>query len=341
MTDDNNHVCSNPDCRVSETGKCVEGMPLEDCPTYGKKKEPLDLKSIEEDTETISDQEDLREEVVSLPAGEKLKTKTSEQLLKKNKCRVIALIGPTAVGKTTLIATLYDMLGQTTFSGLYFSRSETLIAFEKACHWARDVSRCQVPRTERTRLGAGLGFYHLGLLDHSKSNLLDLLLGDRSGEGYEEIGHNPSIVLEYPEINRADTINIMIDGRRLSDVGARHFLRSETELILQGLIDGNGVTSSPQLAVVLTKYDIIKVSSNKVQSDNDFELFVNKVNSLFSDYFCKIKHFKTAALPETDILPRGYGMDELLKYWLAPLPIKEFKKVFETERTLRAFERIA
>ena len=29
-------VCSNPVCRVAETGKCVEGMELGKCPHYGR-----------------------------------------------------------------------------------------------------------------------------------------------------------------------------------------------------------------------------------------------------------------------------------------------------------------
>jgi len=50
---------------------------------------------------------------------------------------VVAIIGPTDAGKTSLIASLYDLLQEGPVAGIGFARSLTLHAFEQACHDAR------------------------------------------------------------------------------------------------------------------------------------------------------------------------------------------------------------
>ena len=43
-------TCSNLECRVAETGKCVEGLELSACPHYGREPDPNSVSDDEAET---------------------------------------------------------------------------------------------------------------------------------------------------------------------------------------------------------------------------------------------------------------------------------------------------
>jgi len=169
--------CSNPECTVATTGRCVEGFAeLTDCPHYGREI-PTTVETTDDASKLASDAE------LELPSGEPLSVAAATDILRAHANRVIAVIGPMESGKTTLVASLYDVFQNGLFGGFSFMSSETLPAFEQRCHLARAASNRTTPNTERTSRSHGLKFYHLGLsLDHVRR--VDLLLSDRSGEDF-------------------------------------------------------------------------------------------------------------------------------------------------------------
>lgn len=239
-------------------------------------------------------------------------------MLRAGETRVVAIIGPTAGGKTTLIASLYDLFQAGPVAGQRFAKSFTLSAFEQACHHARAVSQRATPYTERTPLSSGVGFYHLGIRNSPSPAILELLLADRPGEDYRSAADDPSVCAGFVEVLRADSISILIDGHRLVDVGARHNLLSETQMILQGLVDGDAVLSGQQIAFVLTKFDEVSLSTEVARAEHDFKGLVESAQRLFGHVFERIRSFRVAASPATDALPRGYGVAELLQFWTEP-----------------------
>jgi hypothetical protein len=149
---------------------------------------------------------------------------------------------------------------------------------------------------------------------------MQLLLADRPGEDYRSVADDPRNASEFVEIRRADSLTILVNGELLLDQVARHDARQDTLMILQGLKDGDMLSKSQRLAIVLTKLDVIHSAqqSERDQALRDFDGVVNLIKARFGSIFHEILPFKIAASPATEILPYAFGSDELLKFWVEP-----------------------
>ena len=317
MTDEHNDarvaVCGNSDCRVAENGRCVEGFELDACPHYVHN-------AVDEGEGVIVEEDEQAEggvESSRLAAADTLTPSQASGLLRAGDARVIAILGPLESGKTSLIASLYDLFQARPVGKISFSRSRTLHAFERACHDARSASRRDKPHMYRTRRG-GVRFYHLEIGGGPAGEGLSLIMGDRSGEEYQEAADDVSIASAFLEVVRADSLTVLVDGDRLLDTGARHNLRSEILLMLQALYDGNALRSGSRLALVLTKLDAVLGSPYPERAVSDFDHLLDHIRVLFGDVLPMIEPFKIAASPKTNTLPMGTGVPDLLSFWLQP-----------------------
>jgi molybdopterin-guanine dinucleotide biosynthesis protein len=300
--------CSNPDCKIAETGTCVEGLDPSACGNYGKP-----LRVLEDAPEA---DEGAVPEMVSLPHADRLTPGEARELLPQARARVIAIVGPHDSGKTSLIAGLYDRLQDGPILPFAFRGSQTLHAFEKACHDARAASQRGTPHSERTKRGE-VRFFHLGLLHHQTGEALTLLLGDRAGEEYREAGDDMTVAAEFIEVERADVVTLLVDGKRLAHDGHRHNAREELLLILQALNDAEVVPNGARLAIVLTKFDAVMASPNAKRVEADLATAVSRLNAHFADHFARTEVFRVAASPTELGMERGTGVVELLNFWLA------------------------
>ena len=303
-------ICSNADCRVADTGKCVEGLELEACPHYGK---AADVEGGDAEGKANAPVG------IPLPSSAVLSANDAGVLLRRGDSRLIAIIGPRDTGKTSLIAGLYDLFQLGEVNGIGFARSSTLHAFEMACHDARDASRRGVPHTERTQRGEVV-FYHLDLCGGSAEDGLTLLLADRSGEEYSEVADDISAAADLVEIHRADAITILIDGGRLLDAGRRHNIKSDVIMILQGLKDAGAIRASQRIGLVLTKLDLVRASPHAARAEADFTGLRDQLLVAFPDIVPDIQMFRIAASPTIDAQMRGEGVDAVLQFWLEPGP---------------------
>ena len=306
--------CSNPSCDVAETGKCVEGLELSACPTFGKLVADLAQKAAIVQSEATTPQS------VKLSSGERLNVEQVTSLLKAHASRVIAFIGPSDAGKTSLIAGIYErfQLGQCLTHD--FVRSSTLYAFERACHHARAVSRRLKPSIDRTRIGGETAFYHLGLHQKDPQTAIDFFLADRAGEEYRQIMDDISTAYNFPELGRADVITMLLDGARLLDSDTRHVAKGEIRQMLQAFVDSDLSRSGQRLAFVLTKYDEIVASEVTDRAEQDFLSVVAQSKALFGGRFYSVATFRVAASPHNKSVGRGFGLDELLKFYSLPIP---------------------
>jgi hypothetical protein len=151
-------------------------------------------------------------------------------------------------------------------------------------------------------------------------SFLQLLLADRSGEDYRSVADDPANALDFVEIRRADSILIMVNGELLLDLTARLDVRQDTLMILQGLKDGDVLSKSQRLAVVLTKLDVIEAAqpAERDKALREFDGIANMIRARFGSVFYEVLPFKIAASPATEILPYAYGTDGLLKFWVEP-----------------------
>lgn len=322
-------ICSNTDCRVHEDGKCVEGMSFSDCPYYGKEAE-----SDQATVETTS-----KVEPIVLPSAAKLSVEEACDHLRRDESRVIAIIGPSEAGKTSLIAGLYELFQKGPVHGAQFARSCTLHAFEQACHDARTDSEREEAHSPRT-LPEGVAYYHLCLTPTGSSRFCNIILADRFGEDYRDAPNGPVVGDNFAEIQRADVITILVDGSRLLSNITKHEARSSIEMMLRVFVEYEVIFSKPKLAIVLTKIDEIEVSENKDKALDFFSTICDRLKTLLGSHFSESMTFKTAASPKNTTVQAGVGLPDVLNFWLERQAIESVppRHVLENHRMIDLYE---
>jgi hypothetical protein len=308
MADDGKIICANKDCRIAEGGGCVEGLEPKECPYYGRESD--DGGEAHDDFVYPEDLDHHR-----LPTANALDLKSASRSLRKSGGRVIAVIGPKGSGKTSLIAGFYDLFQAGSIAGIEFARSETLYAFELACHDTRYESRRTVPEMERTAYGEAK-FYHVDVATTS-GDLITLLIADRAGEEYRIAADNVEDVAPFPELVRADVVAILVDGERLADAGERHNLRSEVITIVQALQESGNLTSRQHIQLIMTKLDAVEASPRCQRVHDEFASLHARIATLAALPQDRVHVAKVAASPKTKKLQRGTGVDEVIAFWAA------------------------
>jgi hypothetical protein len=326
--------CANPDCRVADDGRCVEGFDKKaDCPQFGK------IQIVQAQAAANSGPEP--RPAVAMPRSTTMSVNEADRVLKAKESRVIAIAGPHAAGKTSLIVGLYDLFQLGRVGRVAFGRSCSLHAFEEAVHDSRAASRRESPDTARTARGE-VRFYHLDLVDTDSGAAPAVLLGDRAGEEYLETRSNLDSAKSFPELPRSDVLTMLVDGQRLLDVGRRHNVRSEIRQTIQAFVEAGAIRPTQRLAVVLTKVDMIRKSEEAgPQAMTDFEGIVAGLRTTFGSRFAAIEPFVIAAQPKSDGAKRGEGLDALLAYWMAePMRYRPAEVVVEVPPADRYFARL-
>lgn len=302
-------VCANRDCRVADTGRCIEGIPvLTDCPHYGKEPAPL--------PPPVPDQPfQLKPEAVDLPRAQTLTVTEANTLIRQRPSRLVAIVGPHDAGKTSLISGLYDLFQSGKVGECMFGGSLTIQSFERACHGSRRASNRTEPFTDRTERGE-VRFYHLNVVPGANQSAAALLLGDRAGEEYFETRNEIDAAATFPELMHADTLTILVDGEKLINSVTRHDLRADVQLTLQAFLEGGIPSTLQRLALVLTKVDAVRRSGTADRALADFQGLTTLIESKFGSNFAEVESFAVAASPKFDVARRGEGLPELLAYWL-------------------------
>jgi len=300
--------CDNPDCKVAEDGRCIEGQDLSACTHYGKALVIVDRPKWTSATKPSPG--------VRLPGSEALARSEAQALLRNQPCNVIALVGPFDSGKTSLIAGAYDLFQRGPVGGLTFAGSSTLHSFERACHDTRRASKLKKPKMERTQTGDAT-YFHLDLVASGCHDKRAALLANRSGEDYMDAQSDPTLSNGYVELHRADVITVLADGERLLDLGLRHQVRDDICLTLRAFQETGATRPWQRLAVVLTKLDaVLKEEAKTERAMQFFEGIVQDVRDQFSEHFIEIRPFLVAASPQSAKAARGTGMVDLLRYWM-------------------------
>ncbi len=323
-------ICANPDCRVATTGKCVEGRDVSVCPDYGREPDP-ETQEPDDDTEHV-------EAGLRLPGADTLDFEGATRVLRGSEACVVAVIGPKDAGKTSLIAGLYDLFQEGPVAGIGFARSETLHAFELACHDARTASRRGQPDMERTGLGEAR-FYHLHLNDHRSSRNCALLVADRAGEEYRLAADAAPLDASFPEVDRADAVTVLVDGKRLADIRERHNLRSELLMMLRALKDVNAFHKRQHLLLVLTKLDHVLDSPGRERAIADLASLAGAVERVVGGAFASVSTYNVAASPTSKVVPRGTGVGDVLLAWMRPADVTS-GRVHPAGMPPRVFSRI-
>ncbi|MDE0059899.1 MAG: hypothetical protein OXP07_17410 [Defluviicoccus sp.] len=333
--------CSNEACQFSVTAQCVEGHELDECPYLGQ-----DIETSSEGSnalvatdEQVDGGKDIQpSSVFTIEDGKTLLVARGSEILKSNGACIVAFIGQAEAGKTSLIAEVYDAFQYSSYSTLAFAGSRTLIAFEKICHKVRATSRASDLLEERTDVISDPVFYHLRL-KLEPSDFQDMLIADRSGETYRDMLDRPELVAECLELHRATVVNVLVDGKRLSNLTERSKVMSECHHSLQTLMFCNVIKSRMRINIILTKLDLVDVGSHKKRAHDDFRRLGAQIKELTDNLETDLGFFEIAARPENDKYPKGYGVEALIADWLkSAVPTIPYQSKGHT--STRSFEQV-
>lgn len=304
-------VCANRECRIAQGGRCIEGHDdLAKCPYHGKELEGVDKDEGDDDEEAVD-----AFDGVHLPDSLPLKSRRADRVLASLPSRMIGVIGVHDSGKTSVIAGLFDLFQVGPVADTIFAGSSTLHGLEIICHDARVASERDEPHSERTKRGE-VRFYHFDVLRNGL--LQSVLIADRSGEEYEEVADLTANATTMFELRRADVITVLVDGRRLASSRDRADVMGAIPLIIQGMVENGAFSRKPNLAIVLTKDDVVQASPRKDQVQRDFRAIIDSIRDAYAAHFSEFGSFVTSASPEGTNVARGAGLAEMLDFWMKP-----------------------
>jgi len=326
-------TCQQPGCSFPQDGTCLEGLadPLQ-CPhlvslsTVGghesgsspeQQADEIDAAGgeIEEDVST--------DNWLPLPDGYELDIAEARRITGGQEARVVVLAGEPAAGKTTFIACLYEKFCEGPFSSLQFKGSNTLLAFERACHLSRTSSEAEEADTQPTK-GLDPRFFHLVVRDEgANENDHHILLTDVSGEAYQRATNYTEDAKKLSFIRRADAFLLLLDGKRLASKLERQEVFGRGLLLLRSLTEASMLDHTSSVRVAISKFDLLQP---QVVDENTIE-FLGYVKSELVTYAGqRYKNFEVieiASRPRKGSgLPYAHGLDLLIRGWLKSDPIK-------------------
>jgi hypothetical protein len=243
-------VCKVPGCNGPESGVCINGLSVKECPDVFKLTdgEPLADGDI---LDTPSSEAPVESLVVTggLPS---LNAVAIDSLLRSRGGIVVGVVAGPEVGKTTMIATLYELVRRGRMSSVHFAGSETLRGYEQRAHLARLASGRTKPDTPHTPVGAKLSFTHLRV--ETGQTIKEIFFSDRSGEHFDSAIHRPVEFGSFAELERANIVLMLVDLRSLID--RSHLVTSNARSLVLGMTQ-HGLLAGKALMLVGTKYDLM------------------------------------------------------------------------------------
>jgi hypothetical protein len=194
-------------------------------------------------------------ELEPLHAGQALTLEEGTVIRGAGSSVVVVPVGVPGVGKTTLLAALYEGLAAGPVDGWRFAGSLSLMGFEERAHDATVASGRAEPDTPRTPQGTGRLLLHLSLLNDTGVRL-HLLLADISGEHAETLRtlDDPG---DYARPLRAATcVLLMLDGARLANPAHRHAAATEARTLFKAMHSNSLIEPGTPVIVTATKWDL-------------------------------------------------------------------------------------
>jgi hypothetical protein len=251
-------TCSTPGCGGPESGTCINGLSFDECPNVVDTDE-THVNVVELAAFVNSSATQASVETMTPTGGAKsLDAIGCDALLRERGGKVVAIVAGPEVGKTTMIAAIYELVHRRRMPGFTFAGSETLRGYEERCHLARLASNKIHPDTPRTRTAAKLSFTHLRL--KTSEHFKDVLFADRSGEHFENVLSKPAGIADFAELTRANMIIVLVDLNEL--LRSPHQPKSQARRLFLAM-NQSGLLEGKQIRLVGTKADLMKSEEEK------------------------------------------------------------------------------
>lgn len=324
-------LCKQVGCEIKNDGKCLEGLDISECPHfYWEDEEGLDV---------IEEEDDKEEEIPAtkmnvLFSGEELSLREICLVTNKYPSELVVILGDLDCGKTTLLATIFDLFQINDFKKYLFAGSLTQKGFEIRSHLSRVTSGGTIPETERTKT-LEFRILHLAIKAVESSKLKHFLLSDISGETIKLARNSSSVMTEQLGIVKfADHVIYIIDGKNLETQNRTQTIFN-TELFIQNAISNGIFSKETTLKILISKWDILS-------KDKKFSLekvLIDRINSRFSKNLKSIVFSVIASRPSDDNsqFEMGYGIEELIGSLMEIKPIPNFQETIPNKSD-RLFE---
>jgi hypothetical protein len=322
------HTCSNPDCSVSVTGKCLlSHTPLEKCPN---------VKSTETENLVIGDEQAIKESVPLIYPGFELGIAEMNELMSIRYGHLIGVIGEAGTGKTCLLSALYLLISCGDLLPAYlFAGSTTLPGFENRLRLLRHWGGGGLPDkiTEHTVLSNPRepGFLHLALKQTTPNTIRkDIFFSDLPGEWTKDLIKHADVAVRFQFLRRADGLVIALPCPVLLAPETKHTQVSAVRILLQRLKDSVGLDLTVPLIFAITRCDLTgKVIPPAIHQIAEYAEQLG---------FENVSYTNIASFSERIDVPSGMGIssliDRLLNSYSPPLPVinQQMKKARMFER---------
>ena len=249
------------------------------------------------------------------PAGrpDALDLPSANGLAARRRQTVFVLAGGVECGKTSAYAALYERLGRGPFAGRLFAGSQTIMGFEKRCHYWRESSKLPGWSMRHTQ-AEDLPWLHIRLRDLAlEQQPQDLLLGDFDGEFFTALINNEMQPADLPFLRRADHVGVVLSGARIADPATRLSQSKDAQNLADQLFK-DAVSAPPSVLLVVTMVDLIE----EVDDVADRAQIERTINEVHDHIQSMAKHdvpvVRLAVRSESDRFPLGHGLEDLLRY---------------------------
>jgi len=228
-----NGTCAREGCAIAEGGLCArefaDPFDCEDFEPYEAEGSTATGSDADDDVTAEGSPLDTRgrrpwrqsKETEPLHSGRALTLEEATQVRRARQTAVVVPIGEVSIGKTTLLAAIFEGLGAVATGGWSFAGSLSLMGFEERSHLAMVASGRRVSDTPRTSRNTSEILLHLALVDPAGTRQ-DVLFADVSGEHAEGLRLHDDAGDYTRVLHAATCVLLMVDGKRLAAPGKRH-----------------------------------------------------------------------------------------------------------------------
>lgn len=331
--------CKREGCMPEESGVCIDGLPLSDCPNRFVF-EPVDENLAGVDSSLVESDD---EHVIRLHNGEALQIDEANLHLRRHGAFVVAFIGCPETGKTTAAVMLYELSKRRRLEPFGFAGSFTIRGFQERAHMSLLSSGRRVADTKRTSGGTPVSFLHLRLQKTGEpSEAIELLLSDRSGENFEQCLKSPRVCETFPEVMRANCHVLLVDGEKLSNPDAASNHIGEIRRLVFALIQCGAFAASGLVQIVLTKHDLVCQSEHREEALQRFDLIIEGLKKRLIETglneTVRVTEHKLAARPSCPQFNLGDGLANLICDWFPQQQETEYRLVMPSLMTGTAYD---
>jgi len=270
-------------------------------------------------------------DLINLPTGKELDDLEAANLQAARSVRLVVVAGPVGSGKTTLIASLYELFQWNRVSDYSFGGSRTLPAFERRCYLSRIASERAAADTERTTYGE-VRYLHLQIWKEDFTRgPLDLLFTDITGESFESARNSIAECERLEFLRQADHFLLLLDSEKLVRKEKRWQVAHEGMMLLRSCLDSKMLSGTSLVNVVFAKFDYLHAAWNE-ENDRFLEKVMDEFQKEFGSRVGRLTFSQVAARPtESPKLNFGHGLPELLKDWAVVSPRERSMKILQHE----------